>query len=343
MKYSSKQISKAGEIITTSSDRDAFDDAMSKINEWRENHLPVIERLMGDLQVILKNNSFVPVFSSYRLKRMTSIQYKLDLNPTMGLGGMQDIAGGRFVFSDVETLRSVYSLFCEEVPIQFEVVKDDDYVVNPKSSGYRSIHIVYRYHSLSGEDWDNMKVEIQLRTKLQHSWAMAVETAGLVTNTAMKSGQGSDEWQEFFHIVSCLFSIKEKTPIMSSYRNVSTASLIDRLRIINLKYKFYDQLLALKIAVQKHIHKGDFFLLFIDFNNKRLKILPFNKDRKEKAYELYNKMEQSINDKDNAVVLVSVSSIEELKDAYPSYFLDMDEFNMQIKTYLRIGAARSKH
>ena len=37
-----------------------------------------------------------------------------------------------------------------------------------------------------------MKVEIQLRTQLQHSWAMAVETAGLVTNTAMKSGQGSE-------------------------------------------------------------------------------------------------------------------------------------------------------
>ena len=36
MKYSSKQISKAGEIITTSSDLIAVAEAVSKVNEWRE-------------------------------------------------------------------------------------------------------------------------------------------------------------------------------------------------------------------------------------------------------------------------------------------------------------------
>ena len=41
---------------------------------------------------------------------MTSIQYKLDLNPEMGLGGMQDIGGLRFVLKDVSTLEKSFNL-----------------------------------------------------------------------------------------------------------------------------------------------------------------------------------------------------------------------------------------
>lgn len=230
MKYTTSQISKAGEIITTSSDVLAVAGAITRVNEWRENHLPVIELLMTEIQKCFSSHSIPTVFSSYRLKRMTSIQYKLDLNPDMRLGGMNDIAGGRFVFSDVETLRNAYAILCDELPSQFEIVNKYDYVdVAPKTSGYRSIHLVYRYHSFNDEDWDNMKVEIQLRTKLQHNWAMAVETAGLVTNTAMKSGQGSDEWQEFFRIISCLFCMKEHTLVLSDYCNETNVNLIKKL------------------------------------------------------------------------------------------------------------------
>lgn len=128
MKYTSKQISKAGEIITTSSDLIAVAGAVSKVNEWREQHLPVIELLMNEIQSVFAKSSINPVFSSYRLKRMTSIQYKLDLNPDMRLGGMQDIAGGRFVFSTMDSLRLAYSILVQEHLEQFEVVKKDDYV-----------------------------------------------------------------------------------------------------------------------------------------------------------------------------------------------------------------------
>lgn len=50
MKYSANQITKAGEILTSSKDREAVIFATKKINEWREYHLPVIERLMIELK-----------------------------------------------------------------------------------------------------------------------------------------------------------------------------------------------------------------------------------------------------------------------------------------------------
>ncbi len=345
MKYSSKQITKAGEIVTTSRDKSEVGRAISMINEWRENHLPVIEQLMHALHNFFKSHSVTPVFSSFRLKRMTSIQYKLDLNPTMSLGGMQDIAGGRFVFPSMESLLKAYSVLSNEIPENYEIVKINNYIESPKSSGYRSIHIVYRYHSQTNEDWDNMKVEIQLRTKLQHSWAMAVETAGLVTNTAMKSGQGPDEWQDFFQIVSCLFSLKEKSPMMPAYQGETSVNFMKKLQRIDDKNRFSDQLLALSQSVnviEKHEYQGDIFLLFIDFNKKQLRILSFDKDERDKASELYNKLENRINDRDNAAVLVSVSSMKELRGAYPSYFLDMGDFNGHLRKYLSIGRVRNR-
>ena len=341
MKYTASQISKAGEIITTSKDILAVAGAITKVNEWREHHLPVIELLMKEIHKCFSHHSLIPVFSSYRLKRMTSIQYKLDLNPEMRLGGMQDIAGGRFVFKDVETLRKAFAILCDEIPAHFEIVKKDDYVdVKPKQSGYRSIHLVYRYHGQNGEDWDKMKVEIQLRTQLQHSWAMAVETAGLVTNTAMKSGQGSDEWQEFFRIISCLFCLNEHTKILSDYCHDTQLMLIKKLQELDSKNKFIDYLLALKVSVkevEKHSFRGYIYLLYIDFNAKQLRIVSFDKNNQDKANDMYKNIEAKINDKDNAVVLVSVSSAKELKEAYSSYFLDMDSFIAQLNTYLVTG------
>lgn len=340
MKYSAKQITKAGVILTTSKDADAVAEAIKIINDWRVPHFTVIEILMKELKNLFLKNTISFNFSSYRLKRMSSIQYKLDINPKMGLGGMQDIAGGRFVFPDISILSSAYLLLQSSNIPQFELVKEDDYVRSPKDSGYRSIHLVYKYHSSADEDMDNMKVEIQLRTQLQHSWAMAVETAGLVTNTAMKSGQGSDEWQYFFHVVSCLFSIKENTPVMQTYCKETSMSLINKLRITNKKYKFLDQLQALKVSfnvVERNSYQGAMYLLYINFETKMLQISTFNKDSSDEANEKYYKLENYVRDGKSATVLVSVSDYKKLRDAYPSYFLDMDDFNNRLNRYLNAG------
>lgn len=337
MKYTTSQISKAGNIMTSSQDVLLVAEAVAKVNEWRENHLPVIEGLMAQIKELFQLNHILPTFDSIRLKRMTSIQYKLDLNPDMSLGGMQDIAGGRLVFDDVETLEKAFSLLKNNCFESYEIVKEDNYLTSPKPSGYRSIHLVYKYHSKTNEDWDKMKVEIQLRTKLQHSWAMAVETAGLITNTAMKSGQGSDEWQEFFRTTSCIFSIEEDLPIMRDMCNLSKEELVNHLRIIDANNNFYNQLLALGASVkwvEKELFNNELFLLYIDFDKKVLNIKSFAQEEREKANTMYTMIEKGIDDHKNAIVLVSVSQYKDLKEAYPSYFLNMSDFANTIGKYL---------
>ena len=85
-----------------------------------------------------------------------------------------------------------------------------------------------------------MKIELQIRTKLQHSWAMAVETAELITGTALKSSQGEEEWLTFFKVISSLFAIKEKTPIMEEHKNFghNMKSLMKQLYHMDKKYNF---------------------------------------------------------------------------------------------------------
>lgn len=88
MKYSRKQISRAGNAIITSNSKKEVDEAIAMINDWRSNHAFVLDQLKPLLSKLFNDAGIEPLFSSKRLKRMTSIQYKLDLNPEMGLGGM---------------------------------------------------------------------------------------------------------------------------------------------------------------------------------------------------------------------------------------------------------------
>ena len=208
MKYGRHQIDKAGETILSSKNQDEVSNAIEKVNDWRTLHLPALDALQNTLIPLLKKKKVSIDFTSRRLKRLTSILYKLDINPEMKLGGMQDIGGLRIVVPTVDALNRALDVLKENVPDGFELVKVMNYIEIPKTSGYRSIHFIYKFDS-NNSDTNGMKVELQIRTKLQHSWAMAVETAGLITSTPLKSSQGSDEWLKFFKVVSSLFAIKE--------------------------------------------------------------------------------------------------------------------------------------
>jgi hypothetical protein len=53
------------------------------------------------------------------------------------------------------------------------------------------------------------RIEIQIRTRLQHSWATAVEAIGLFRGENLKGNQGSKEWLRFFKLMSAEFAEAE--------------------------------------------------------------------------------------------------------------------------------------
>ena len=55
-----------------------------------------------------------------------------------------------------------------------------------------------------------MLIEVQFRTKLQHTWATAVEMMGIYTKSNLKSSQGNKDILRFFLLVSSIFAMIEK-------------------------------------------------------------------------------------------------------------------------------------
>ena len=93
-------------------------------------------------------------------------------------------------------------------------IKVTDYVSNPRVSGYRGKHIIWRFKSETEEHkcYDNMRLEVQIRTELQHSWATAVEVCSTFTEQNLKSDhpQFNDErWVRFFALMGSMMAMNE--------------------------------------------------------------------------------------------------------------------------------------
>lgn len=330
MIYSKNEITKAGNILVSSKSEEERNKAYIKINDWRTNHLHPLRMIKKKIIDTLSKHNITPFLVSQRLKRLTSIIYKLDLNPNMGLGGMQDIGGCRVVLKDMKDLDRLKKILDKNIP--FKVEKSNDYVANPKKSGYRSIHYVYKYFSKVTK-YSNLKIELQIRTKLQHNWATAVETAGVITRTSLKSSQGDDEWLEFFRVISSLFAIKENKLPLDIHKDLTMEDLMVKSYNLSKKLRIIEALKALRVTTN-HLEKKNFpegyYLIYINIEEKKVSLERYKSTQKKEATEKYleieKEIEKEIEDTKNAVVLVSADSLKSLKKAYPSYFLDTSEF-----------------
>lgn len=198
--------------------------------------------------------------------------------------------------------------------------------------------MVYEYHSDKNETYNkNMLIEVQYRTHLQHIWATAVETMGLFTKQAIKSGQGSQDVKRFFVLVSSLFAMRENCPIIPG-TVADEKELISEIEEINSRCNFLDMLSAIRVAIdsqeKKNFKRQGYYILILNYNTKRLQIKHFEPSQFDNANETYSKIENSRAGEKIDAVLVRVSSFQMLKTAYPNYFSDIGEFLQLVKSYL---------
>ena len=313
-----------------------YTDANLIVEDWRKLHMVPLEELVSDVAHVLTQAGVTAAFSSHRLKRMTSIVAKLRHNPGMGLGGLQDIGGARFVFEDIASLMKAQQIISKASFEHFVADREPyDYVSKPKESGYRSIHFAFKYIS-ENQDYDGLRVELQLRTRLQHDWAMAVETAELISKSALKASLGDQNWLEFFKLSSAVFAQKESMPVAEHFRDYTEKDYCVQYAQLEQKYMFLDKLQALVSAVkitEEHTLKEGYAVILIQFIEKSVQLRHFPSERLEDATKYYGEVEKSINDDSSAVVLVSVSDMQELQEAYPSYFLNAGEFIQSLQEF----------
>ena len=173
-----------------------------------------------------------------------------------------------------------------------------------------------------------MLIEIQFRTHLQHLWATTVETMGFFTKEAIKSGQGPESVKRFFLLISALFSMIEKQPIVPNVSN-NANEILHEIKELEQKYKYLAFLSGIKVAMNNQNQKSDIYksgycILILNYNTRILNLRFFNASQIEEANVIYNSIERTRGKID--AVLVRVSSFKELRSAYPNYFSDIQEF-----------------
>lgn len=347
LKYTKNQINKAGKIlVAVNNSQSSYGQAMDVLSNWRSSHSFPLHIFAVRLKHVSKqvDSSALVV---RRLKRISSIIKKLrrGQTSTMKMSQMQDVGGCRAVLQSVGDVKNLVEKY-KKSRIKHGLAKINDYIQSPKRDGYRSVHLVYKYFSDKNENYNGLLIEIQIRTKLQHYWATAVETVDHFTRQAIKSNEGQKDWMDFFKLVSSAFANMEETPIVPE-TPINKQELREQIRVLARKLK-----VVKKMNEWTKIHrviedfekekgaKYDFYLLNLDLTTRELSITAYKKSQEELANSEYSKYEERMikNKEDRDIVLVSAETTRELHRAYPNYFLDTREFVKVLNRYFQENA-----
>jgi hypothetical protein len=333
-KHKRGEVDRAGEVLID--EHAAFferSNALEIVSNWRSSHsFP-----LNTFQINLRNRAKKvdpEATVAQRLKRLESIMLKLSRFKKMKLSQMHDLGGCRAVLRSTKAIKEVREAYdnstAKNPSARHEFVKPYDYISSPKPDGYRGVHLVYKYRTenVKHECFNGLRIEVQLRTRLQHAWATAVETVDTFTGQALKSSAGQENWARFFALMGSALAKRERTanvpgtPAEMVDMAAELSSLVEELKIEPL-------LRGWKTAVQYSAadeKDAVTYLVALDPIARQVKVTGFGRTQLQKATEEYLKLEEQIRDTGIRAVLVGVESLEALRKAYPSYYIDTDAF-----------------
>ena len=335
--FTKGSINRAGKVlIDTSASIESREKAIDIIAHWRSCHAYPVNTFQATLRGRVKRVSG-NVLVAQRLKRIPSMATKLQLNHGMQLVRMQDIGGLRAVVESISQVRRLEAMY-RDGSLTHGLIDIDDYIQNPKESGYRSLHLIYKYKNPKPSPYDGLHLELQIRTRLQHAWATAVEIIGTFLNQALKSSQGSAEWLYYFKVVSAAFALMEKTPPPREFSGWTPARISQTCIGIERDLDVRRTLQAFAVsakAITSNKAPGSYHLIVLNPLDRTVFVQSYGVRRLKEANEAYAKAEikASESSQDIQAVLVSTGTISSLRRAYPNYFLDTTQF---INALLRI-------
>jgi ppGpp synthetase/RelA/SpoT-type nucleotidyltranferase len=185
------------EVVSSHPDWDRFslddvDHAIKVVSDFRSAHgYPLLKANVG-LRSMVKTEG-CPVLVSQRLKRLPRIVRKLGRMPGTNLARLEDVGGCRAVLPTIDDVRRVHRRLRRNWDGRngrSRIVRERDYIVEPKEMGYRAVHVVV--------ERDSRRIEVQLRTERQQRWAEAIESVDARLAMTLKDGTGPPEMTEFF-------------------------------------------------------------------------------------------------------------------------------------------------
>ena len=357
LEYSKRQVDVTARVmVDPNSTTDDIEAARKVVNNWRVAHAFPLHTFQANLRRVIpevdKNGTV-----AQRMKRLPAIALKLNLQHDMQLTRMQDIAGCRAILGRISQVDALVNAY-RHSRFKHELIRQYDYIRDPKESGYRGVHLVYKYRSDKRGDYNDFRVEMQVRTRLQHAWATAVETVDLFEGRQLKNGVIEDvierEWLRFFELMGSVIALKEGLPTVPN-TPANRKELTDELQRVENTIMAVDRLTAFRRASRemlsyrrpKALKKVKYFLLELerDGEARKLKINRYLGREIDEAARAYFEDEQitmptSLIEHKRDAVLVAVDSskafkaAKTLRAAYPNYFADTQSFVKQVKEAL---------
>ncbi len=244
--YSKNRIQSAGKRIK---DGTETDEDWGVLQNWRDSHAYVLTMFRITLDRNRPKIGGKSVLLVQRLKRKKTIIDKLKTGRATNLATMHDMAGCRLIFSNMNGLRS-YRKKLHKASFKHQRVKDEkyDYIANPKNTGYRGIHDVYKYYSESkkGGNFNGLQIEVQFRTQVQHAWATAVEISELLYKTRVKFDRGMQPKRGRFFLLASEYLARTHERMSGYEPEISDDDLAQELKYLDKDLKVMQRLKALQ-------------------------------------------------------------------------------------------------
>lgn len=353
LRFSRAAIDRAGRsLLDEDSTTEASDVAWEALANWRSMHAFPLNTITMDLrQKVKRVRSDANVVQ--RLKRARSILAKLQKEASMRLTQMQDIGGCRAVVGSIDEVYVLREQYRKSKSLH-QFVSEDDYIAKPKASGYRSLHLVYRFQSRGHPQYNKLMFEVQLRTLTQHAWATAVETVGAVLGQALKSSEGERAWLEYFQNAALALEYTE-SQALAVQRQITRGVIARQLRDLGKQLDVHKKLSAFHAALmetaKRQVQDAAYFLLVLLPDQSELQIRAFSKKQSEEAYREYERIERQLplhppgrqlslfpelSDLSGAqAVLVGADSMRAIRESYPNYYLDTQVFLEKVERFVK--------
>lgn len=334
---SKSAVKRAGQAIAEGT---ATDDDLRLVDQWRSAHGYVINTFQAWLKGQIGKKPYYVEFAQ-RLKRRNTVFDKLcrkdrDGKPLIAdVSAMHDFAGCRMIFytlDDLYDFRNHIHSSSVMRNVQHSLRHDPnkyDYIENPKFTGYRGIHDVYRHFPRGterGEEkkpWDGLLVELQYRTRAQHAWATAVEISDLLDGERTKFELDTSERGLFFAIASEIIARKHEH-LEKAFLDRTTDDLQLELQRLERRMGILRRLELLKqFEDEDSLQKHNVLNIYRkDDGSLGLEVIPFK--TAAPAIERATLLEAS--DSSLNAVYVRSDNPKQLRSAYRNYFYDPVDF-----------------
>lgn len=311
-------------------------------NNWLDSHALPMRRFQYEAHAKVRKCK-VDGLVFARMKRMPSVRRKLRALSTK-LDQIQDLGGCRIVTSSIEGANELIACY-RDAP-KHEYFNASPYIEKPKKGGYRSHHLIYRFAG-DGETevFNGRRIEIQIRTRLQHTWATAVESVGTLRGEDLKAGKGDADWLRLFELMSGELAQAERC---AEPPGIPTGSeRLKEIRDLNAKLSAIDFLDSMQQAVRytSSYVQGpilpDYFR--IQFNRKTHEVAVTPHFAPKTGLKEQHQIEQSSEISGNSdinTVFVAADSIDALRQGYPNYFGDVAIFNRNLRDIVKGKGAK---